>query len=417
MNKIPILVKCNLKCNFRCKYCYQNSIRRTGYTNQKFKFRDIEKTIRELCKRNNRQEIVIHGGEPLTMRIRDLEKFFRLSYELTGRSSLQTNGYLITGKHIELFKRYKTSVGISIDGPYPCNELRGIGSEEDRKKQTNKIIENIKVLREENIPVSVIIVAHKANAIGKRRAMLKNFILFLDSLKVSGRLNPCCSNDPSIQLTPSEAADFYSDMFWFMLKHGITGWSPFRDIINSLKGSPNVVCVFSGCDPLCTQSAISILPDGSLGVCLRLYKDGIPYLRDRRPRSTRTDLLRETDCKGCEWFEYCHGGCSGMAINDDWRNKDRFCEAYKAMFRIGRNILRMAGVQLARKRRERYSSIEHVDGDIRHLDSSILPRHTDNICHLDGGLKHLDSNLIQEHADGIEHIDRGTRHLDSDVRW
>jgi len=53
-------------------------------------------------------------------------------------------GYLIDQDFIEIFKKYKTSVGLSIDGPWPCNELRGIGSREDRKKQTEKILEIVK---------------------------------------------------------------------------------------------------------------------------------------------------------------------------------------------------------------------------------------------------------------------------------
>ena len=60
--------------------------------------------------------ICAHGGEPLILPKQELEKILKFAFDKTGQSSIQTNGTLIDDDHILMFKRYKTGVGISIDG-------------------------------------------------------------------------------------------------------------------------------------------------------------------------------------------------------------------------------------------------------------------------------------------------------------
>jgi len=192
-------------------------------------------------------------------------------------------------------------------------------------------------------------------------------------------LNPCCCGKPEIDLTPSEAVEAYTDLFDFMLEEGLSGWSPFRDIINSLKGDKNVVCVYRNCDPFCTHSATSVLNDGSTGVCLRLYTDGKVYLRAKEESTIRSDVLEQTDCKDCPWWKYCYGGCTGLSKDFDWRNKDRYCEVYKALFEKASNIMKVFRIKAKDKSKQGKSKSsgeydhldgdEHLDGDTRHLDS------------------------------------------------
>jgi len=381
----------NLGCDFECTYCYQRLVREKELL--PWDIDAVEKTIRNLCKgeKSRRPQVVVHGGEPLTLPEETLERLLALSYELTGRSSIQTNGFLINESHMEKFRKYKTGVGVSIDGPWPCNEFRGKGSHYERREQTEKILANLRQLIDNEINTSVIVVVHKANGLKSRIPRLKEFIEDLNSMKIAGRLNPCCSGIPRIDLTVKEAVDFYSDMFRWLLEKGVSNWSPFRDIVNVLSGDSNVVCVFRECDPYNTQSATSVLHDGSLGVCLRLYQDGIIYLRDTECTSMRSSLLRETDCKDCRWFQYCLGGCSGLSHNFDWRRKDRFCEVYKRLFELTSNAIKF--VRKPIQQQTTPSQYEHLDGPVRHLDSSLGKRnHSDGLEHLDGDWRHLDSN-------------------------
>jgi len=418
---MPIYIKANLTCNFSCAYCYEHPIRPED---QNVDFAAVEKTVRELYKErygDKKDEkggarIGLHGGEALFMTKENIEGFLKLSHELSGRSSIQTNAYLIDDDIIEMFKKYKTGVGISIDGPWPCNELRGIGTKEERKKQTEIVLRNIDRLQKEGINVSIIAVIHKKNALGDRREIMKNWIVELNNRKISGRFNPCCCDNKDIDLTPEEAADFYSDMFYFLLRNGISGWSPWKDMTNSLLRRESVVCVFKECDPYHTPSCIPVFEDGSYGVCLRIYSDGKTYLRSNRKTNLRTTVLSQTDCKDCPWWTNCYGGCLGLGKDFDWRNKDRFCLMYKTIFGNIANALKALRIEPKKtesgqpKKRTRPrvgghpDGFTYTDGDTRYTDSDMKFLWEDDPQRDDD---HLD------HQDGIEHLDGGRRYLDS----
>jgi len=348
---MPILLKMNLKCNFNCKYCYQKPIR------PEEEIIDHEKVVDRIYKMYNEDKenpnikkptITLHGGEPTILPIVDFKRYLKLIYDLTERSTIQTNAYDITDEMILLFKKYKTHVGISVDGPYPLNQLRGLGTDEQRKKCTEQVMYNMERMYKEDISLSVISVINKVNAAPENRKAFKKWIDKLEKMKISGRLNLCCTGNPEYDLTIKEAIEFYSDMYDYFLEKGYSGWSPIKDIINSYSGKKEVVCVFRTCDPYSTSSARTILNDGSLGVCLRLHQDGKRYIRCETTEKTRNMVLFETDCKDCKWWKHCFGGCSGLSIDDDWRNKDRFCEVYKFLFQKTENTFKSLKIPAAK---------------------------------------------------------------------
>ena len=57
----------------------------------------------------------MHGGECTLIDRSDFETILKKMYQLQGKSSIQTNAYEIDNDLIRLFKKYKTSVGVSID--------------------------------------------------------------------------------------------------------------------------------------------------------------------------------------------------------------------------------------------------------------------------------------------------------------
>jgi len=393
---MPILLKMNLKCNFNCDYCYQAPIRPEE---EIIDYKAVENTILDLWEKGGGKDpktgkinldkngrycgptITLHGGEPTIMPIKDFERYLKLSHRLTGSSGIQTNGYNITDEMVRMFKKYRTHVGFSIDGPFPLNEFRGIGSLEQKKQQTEQVIHNMNRLHNEGISSSVIAVIHKKNACPERREVFKSWIKELSEKGITGRLNECCTGNSDIDLTIQEAVDFYTDMYDFMIENGYTEWSPFKDIMNSFKGESNVVCSFRGCDPFCTSAATSVLNDGSVGVCLRLYGDGKKYLRTDLSTNIRRDVLSETDCKDCKWWEHCYGGCSGLSSGFDWRNKDRFCELYKVLFEKTEKLMKF----MKYKQVKRTESHEPIGDE----------QHSDGMKHLDNGTLYLDSDRVR----------------------
>lgn len=129
-----IVVKIASRCNINCSYCYMYNLGDSSYKMQP-KFIE-EHTTRNFAKKvlSHLREtkstyvfIIIHGGEPLLMDKKDFEIFINcfneiLESEIKLYFTLQTNGILIDKEWIEIFKKYKINVGISLDGPKKDND-------------------------------------------------------------------------------------------------------------------------------------------------------------------------------------------------------------------------------------------------------------------------------------------------------
>jgi uncharacterized protein len=106
-------------CNLACHYCYQNPQR--DAENQRMTY-DLEKM--KAAAMLGGSPFTLFGGEPLLMRFDDLENLFAWGLKTFGSNTVQSNGILIEGRHIDMFRRNKVSVGISIDGPGELNDAR-----------------------------------------------------------------------------------------------------------------------------------------------------------------------------------------------------------------------------------------------------------------------------------------------------
>src|SRR5689334_11407886 len=103
-------------CNLSCRYCYQDSMRQTQPVRRAY---DLEAMKRAVMADNH--NFSLFGGEPLLLPKADLEELWKWGYERYGVNSVQTNATLIDDDHIEMFRKYRVRVGISIDGPSDLN--------------------------------------------------------------------------------------------------------------------------------------------------------------------------------------------------------------------------------------------------------------------------------------------------------
>lgn len=369
---MPILIKPNLSCNLNCKYCYQHKIKdRQEY--------DIEKIIitveKEYSKSN--QQIILHGGEILAIGHKDVECLLSLSEKLSKKSSIQTNGTLIDSKYIDLFRKYKTSVGISIDGDGELNDLRCDPA------TTQKIMDNINILIQNKIPTSVIITIHTHNAgTDEQLHQLKAFILRLNEMKICGRVN---INHSKYSLNDNRIKEVFLLLGRFMLETGLAlKWGTFSDTIHSLQNDSQCVCGFKECDIYNTMAANVVLGDGSLTNCLRTDI----MVRHPQEFKTRTEILSQLDqkdggCKECEYFEFCKGGCPSNA--PDWRVRDSYCSMYYTLLDYYSKTLTQFGI-FKHKKEVSCTGIPNDTRNAKH-DSKT---HTDGIEHIDGEVRHLD---------------------------
>jgi uncharacterized protein len=134
IENLNIVFKISERCNLKCDYCY--FFFGGDDTWKKHPPLVSPKVIEDLgafsarAARDHKLEvidIVFHGGEPLLMSkprfsemcdaLRRHENGFRFSF------ALQTNGVLVDDGWIDIFERHRITVGVSLDGPPPVNDL------------------------------------------------------------------------------------------------------------------------------------------------------------------------------------------------------------------------------------------------------------------------------------------------------
>lgn len=478
----------NTACQAGCVYCYEHFIRDKGpaYASRPL---NLDAVLAQMDKEWAEQTRMagsrdpgapyLHGGEALTAGHEVVETIMRKAWELAGHTNIQTYGYLIDKRYIEIFKRYNAHVGISIDGPWPLNRARVVPGR-STKEITELVHRNILWLRSEGISVSIICVLHKLNAVGEARERLKEWILWLKDIGVNaGRLNLMHSDHyrygKALELTEEEAEEAWRDLTRFVLiENDDLFWQPMHDAVSSVLGLEQGTCVFGACPYYHAHSEPVILSDGHTANCLKTAKEGFMYPRYeqydgdfRGFGGIRYDVLPLIDredggCKGCPFWRNCMGGCPSEGLYGDWRNRTRFCKAYYGLFDEAAKYLKRLipnlvltheapdsdfkhnmGIQSMDPPAFRYmlrqyttapsswrgeaksaaikridlsqppaaqrprgsqqgspamgprdgwpSQHEHIDGDLRHLDSSAGGRENGVYGHIDGNIYHLDS--------------------------
>ena len=123
----------------------------------------------------------------------------------------------------------------------------------------------------------------------------------------------------------------------------------------------------------CCRGLICIYTDGGVGYCGRdgvhedflfghIQETSLSELysceKARRIRQ-RQSYLQQHDCKDCEYWEYCHGGCTFEAVNafQDMYHRYPNCQERKELIHYlkttGITLLREQLVEQKRKRRKR----------------------------------------------------------------
>lgn len=324
-------------CNLNCNYCYEAPQRDIG---RKASY-DLYKILEAV--RNELFQFTLFGGEPLLMPIEDVEILFREGFERHGGSGIQTNGTLITARHIEIFKKYNVHVGISIDGPTELNRQRVAHNAQRTDELTAKTMRNIEHLCQEYEPPSLIVTLSKTNASSERLPILIDWVE--DRIKegiTSFRFHVLeVNSNPITQLQVlSDDENFEAIASFERLQENY----PYAQLDMAMEpkylllGYDSVAsCTWQACDPYTTAAVRGITGEGEVTRCGRADKDGIDGLKADSAGYERYIALYQTPqedggCKGCEYFIFCKGHCPGTAIDRDWRNRTRDCSLYKRIF-------------------------------------------------------------------------------------
>lgn len=359
---LPVGVTCNL----RCDYCYEEAGRKLTPTAKYQR----DKVVAAIHRTPNAQ-INLFGGEPLLLGLTDLEELLKIGYERHGKTGIQTNGTLITPAHIELFRKYNTQVGISLDGPDELNDSRWAGTLEATRKATQKTMRAIEMVAEmqrnhpeyPNHGPCLIITLHRGNCAEEVFPRFKEWLRELDQKGVT------FINFHWMELDyKAHKWDLPEDRVMQVMKE-LSALEPelktlrflnFNEAKGLLRGdSRTAMCVYNSCDAYSTAAVQGILPDGNPGCCTRAVKDGIDWLPGEgsgynapwqvgEPFPSTRSHIRQISlyntpqehggCKGCRFFVTCTGHCPGGGFEfekgreGDWRLRSTHCGILKKQF-------------------------------------------------------------------------------------
>ncbi len=315
-------------CNSNCIYCDVIARKKPRTINEE-KLTKVFFHINEYLEKNPEEtfSIVWHGGEPLIVganfyrKVLDIANRYCPATKCRIEYDLQSNLTLITQELIDIFKEMGIKrVGTSYD---PYTGIRGFGPQRDSDAYNRAFFRGIELLEKNGLSWGFIYVVTKF-------VLDKPLELFyiLTNFRTRGcfQLHPVYSykneDQNNVGITAKDFAVFWGTIFkeWWDHRERYPFVDPFFSYLNHYtKGGP-VCCSDSG---KCAYSHIYIGPEGEYSHCGRssdwdVFEVGNidnlsivdvfnhPY---REEIARRGAHLRENDCKDCEYFKLCHGGC------------------------------------------------------------------------------------------------------------
>jgi len=134
VRKIEVVLKVAERCNINCSYCYMFNKGNEEYSDLPAYIR--QSTVEEIAHflANGARDlnckdvsIGLHGGEPLMIKkeryVEICETFIRIISPVAKVDfTMQTNAVLVDEEWMEIFRKYKIQIGVSIDGPREYND-------------------------------------------------------------------------------------------------------------------------------------------------------------------------------------------------------------------------------------------------------------------------------------------------------
>ncbi|MGD2248469.1 MAG: radical SAM protein [Candidatus Methanofastidiosia archaeon] len=305
-------------CNQRCKHCWLSAgVKKGNELTAEQWIKVFDKIIDMGLK-----DVKITGGEPL-LRWPDIKNVFHFLADNKIHLRLETNGTLLCGKYnqeiLDVFKgEYMASISVSLDSHIPeeHDEFRSM------KGAFEKTIKGVSLLKENEIPFSIVSVLHSKNC-----DQIMDMVAFVEDI------------GPKIHqinlIMPQGRANNNTDL---TLSMGFYRKLPslIKRVRKEMKKkvSFNIPYIFAPLDInflMCNvgKSICGLLPNGDIAVCgagvnrrdLTLGNCLTDDIEDVWMNSSVFKTLRKDffDIKGicgnCLFVKYCHGYCRAYAFS------------------------------------------------------------------------------------------------------
>lgn len=336
-------------CNANCQYCYiPASVRKSSLQMTIEQLEYILKKITKYftsLKKDTKPVIVLHSTEPLLMKKTIFDVICKYNHDF--HFGIQTNTLLLEKEDVEFLKKYRVSVGISLDSHIPQinNQIRkniSGGGNFDKAVRAIKWFDGYEGL---NIITTVT---------NKNVEYLPEFVEFLHLKKVSAvLLNPVRTTRKSIlNLRPQN--DILTGYFIAAVEKSIelSKTTNHRIIIanfaNIILGiiapqARRLMCDISPCGG--GRCFLAITADGNMIPCGEFIKVKNKFCAGNIFQSSIEDALDSTafksvrariveeieECKECIFMHICGAPCPAetYSLNKNMYLKSPYCEFYK----------------------------------------------------------------------------------------
>lgn len=339
-------------CNASCSYCYV--VHRDSRVAKTMSLDTLELLfvrINEFLidRPNDKMGLIWHGGEPLILGPQYFEKAIEFQKKHCVRTSsrirhaIQSNLTLLTVDLVNVLKKLGIiTVGSSCD---PFSNLRGLGKTADAAEYNRRYLDGVELLKKEGMECGIIYVVTKLSV-----DKPLDIFHYLTDLGVSGPIDfspVIIDNDKlkHLKITAEEFTDFLGAIFpvWWRNRSRYPDIGPFSTLVrNLLDGDRRLTCYDSG---RCAYMFINLSPDGRLSHCNRssdwnlldygtIHEKTLSQALSDPKRKTlfdRNRVLFEGECRGCRFWNICHGGCPMYSWHEtgSFMHKSFLCGAKK----------------------------------------------------------------------------------------
>ncbi len=357
MPPVSLLVKpASGSCNMRCRYCFyadeqnKRAIPVYGMMSEKTMHAVIDQAFAYAA--GSDCTIAFQGGEPTLAGLafyRDLTAY-AAGHELAPHTpvhfSLQTNGLALDEEWASFLAEHHFLVGVSLDGMKHIHDRYRVDAKGEGTYE--RVMDAIRLLAEHGVDTNILTVVTSASArkAGKLYQFFRDndleFQQYIECLDPMGEM----PGGREYSLTPEKYGRFLKDLFdaWHLdWRQGKGIYNRyFENLLMRLAGQQPESCAMTG---VCSVQWV-IEADGSTYPCDfyaldewllgNINQDTLSRMDERREGLGFIAWSRQVheDCKACQWFFLCRGGCRRHRepVRAEYAGKNYYCAAYQDFF-------------------------------------------------------------------------------------
>ena len=333
---LNLILKGTNACNLRCRYCSLGEKEQVRMLSKEDMLKALSWFLEYAKGKNQRKVcIILHGGEPFLVPAEQYRFCFQQiqkNYqEMEIYYSAQTNGSVLSEEYINLILDYKIRMGVSLDGDKSIHDRQRVDMHGEATYE--KIMDHIRILKNNFIPVSVLMVITRYH-----QEMNFRFFDFLAEEKIPIKVNPLYQVGEAKRNMDLVLPDGYYGQFLIDLHV-----SPLEELLYAIlyKDSPR------GCNfcASCIDSFICVNQDGNIYPCGRFSDLGTAKIGNiytgisaegnhmiREIKSRRSEKLAPK-CIACKFLRLCYSGCSAYIFRRGGQNEPgELCKDYYMIF-------------------------------------------------------------------------------------